>query len=797
MKPPGVGECSLLGVRYSSGKLEVEEMSRRAEAGKTVTSSDALRWARGGALIRSGFVVALVILGVGCQKSSTGNHCGDGALDPGEMCDPGLSSGTGVCPTHCDDGNVCTEDVLDGSAVACTAVCRSAPVRVCSGGDGCCPAGCNAANDFDCSATCGNGLVESDAGETCDGNCPTVCNDGNACTIDSMMGSVENCNVSCTFTSIGECAHGDGCCPAGCNAASDNDCSGFCGDGVVQEGETCDGSCPSECNDGNACTIDTMTGSPGNCNVACSFQAVSECRDGDGCCAAGCNSATDGDCSASCGNGVVESGETCDGDCPAECNDGVACTIDRMTGSPDTCNVACTYQPIAECSSGDSCCPAGCNAASDSDCPAFCGNGLIDAGETCDGECPTECNDGNACTLDTMTGTPESCNATCSFAPISECSDDDDCCPAGCNTESDSDCSPSCGDGHVDDGETCDGDCPDSCNDDNACTIDTLTGSVDTCNVDCSNAPISECRDGDDCCPPGCIHSTDDDCPEGSSAIGEACLTNTDCASGACLEVELNAWHEGYCSQGCSAAVPCPEGAHCAFTDDDGLGFCLASCEDTEDCRVPEYACYDRDGEGVSECAPVGLGEGAPGDACTDIVECSGGRLAGCTTEHWDFRGGYCTIACLADEGCPDGSHCGFIGEDGWGSCIPSCEAADDCREDGYLCFDADEDEAEATECFPAATGEGAVGAPCEGSWDCTGGIHGICGTPDDGWPSGYCTINCTEAVGADCPAETNCVEFGSGSFFCLDGCAASEDCRDDYECTDVTEDGPAECYPS
>ena len=48
-------------------------------------------------------------------------------------------------------------------------------------GDGCCPAGCNLTVDSDCSATCGNGVVE--AGETCDGvNCPTDCNDGNACT---------------------------------------------------------------------------------------------------------------------------------------------------------------------------------------------------------------------------------------------------------------------------------------------------------------------------------------------------------------------------------------------------------------------------------------------------------------------------------------------------------------------------------------------------------------------------------------------------------------------------------------
>ena len=41
---------------------------------------------------------------------------------------------------------------------------------------------------------------------------------------------------------------GDGCCPPGATNATDNDCPPSCGNGVVERGETCDrGSCPTTC----------------------------------------------------------------------------------------------------------------------------------------------------------------------------------------------------------------------------------------------------------------------------------------------------------------------------------------------------------------------------------------------------------------------------------------------------------------------------------------------------------------------------------------------------------------------
>jgi alpha-N-arabinofuranosidase len=157
----------------------------------------------------------------------------------------------------------------------------------------------------------------------------------------------------------------------GASGGSAGQAATACGNGVVDSGETCDppGSCPAICDDGNACTENKLTGKAETCTAACSYNAILICSSGDGCCPAGCSPSTDADCSASCGNGTVDSGETCDppGSCPASCDDAKACTADQLTGSATNCNVACSNSPILVCTSGDGCCPSGCTA-TDSDC---------------------------------------------------------------------------------------------------------------------------------------------------------------------------------------------------------------------------------------------------------------------------------------------------------------------------------------------------------------------------------------------------------------------------------------------
>ncbi len=367
--------------------------------------------------------------------------CDNHVIEQGETCDP-----LDTCPVDCDDGNACTSDSLLGDPDQCTATCDHSPIMTCTGGDGCCPIGCDNNSDSDCSVSCDNDIIEQ--GETCDppGTCPTTCDDGVACTADALIGSAESCSAACSYSPITHCDSGDGCCPPSCNHASDSDCSVSCGNGLIEQGETCDppSSCIAACDDGVACTNDTLIGSPANCSSSCGHAPITECDSGDGCCPPGCDNTIDEDCSVSCDNNVIEYGETCDppGTCPTTCDDLVACTVDIMTGSAESCSVNCSFNIITECDHDDGCCPPGCTPATDSDCSSSCGDGFEDTGETCDppDTCPVNCNDGNVCTRGILSGNAESCSAACSFSPITECNPGDGCCPPGCTPATDGDC---------------------------------------------------------------------------------------------------------------------------------------------------------------------------------------------------------------------------------------------------------------------------------------------------------------------------------------------------------------------
>ena len=251
-----------------------------------------------------------------------------------------------------------------------------------------------------------------DNGETCDGDCPVGCDDGNFCTADILTGSAESCSAACSNTPITECSfEADGCCAPGCNVGNDIDCNTECGNGVLEFDEICDGDCPVTCDDNNACTLDDFTGSPDTCDAVCTHVPNVACISDDGCCPDGCEFALDSDCLNPCGNGIVDPGELCDGNCPTTCDDGSACTIDGLVGDPLTCNAQCVSLPITTCEAGDGCCANGCDATTDDDCSASCGNGTIEPGELCDGNCPDSCDDANVCTLDTLIGSADNCSA--------------------------------------------------------------------------------------------------------------------------------------------------------------------------------------------------------------------------------------------------------------------------------------------------------------------------------------------------------------------------------------------------
>ena len=319
-----------------------------------------------------------------CESS----FCGNGNVDPGETCDSAIESGDGACPSACeDDGNACTQQNFFGAPLDCDARCASFVIINCIDDDGCCPEGCSPSNDLDCSQNCNNGVV--DEGESCDppDTCPTEadCDDGDACTVDTLTGSASNCSAQCSNAQITECVNDDGCCAPGCTLEDDNDCESTCGDAQVTGQETCDnaietgmdGACPDEaaCNDNDACTTDTLEGDAAFCNARCMNAAVTACVDDDGCCPATCTPDNDNDCDAVCDNGTIETGETCDpiASCPTACDDNDACTTDTLMGSAQMCTAECSFVPVTTCSAtADQCCAPNCRPDNDADCADLC-----------------------------------------------------------------------------------------------------------------------------------------------------------------------------------------------------------------------------------------------------------------------------------------------------------------------------------------------------------------------------------------------------------------------------------------
>jgi hypothetical protein len=274
---------------------------------------------------------------IGCQaydpalleQATLDRMCGDGEVDSAEFCDSGIEPGMpGSCPTQCDDADdACAPQVLVGSR--CHRRCMQVRVTTATNGDGCCPEQVSAAEDSDC-GFCGDDTVGP--AETCDpaASCPNreMCESDDACIAAVFSGDADSCSARCELRPIAGCVDGDGCCPAGCGDATDDDCSANCGDGVVdrRRGETCEPSnpeapCAERCADEDPCTRDLLVGSARNCNARCTHTAITEPADGDACCPSGAHSQNDSDCAPACGNDVTEAGEECDWSrlCSAEC----------------------------------------------------------------------------------------------------------------------------------------------------------------------------------------------------------------------------------------------------------------------------------------------------------------------------------------------------------------------------------------------------------------------------------------------------------------------------------------------
>jgi hypothetical protein len=675
-----------------------------------------------------------------CPASCTAGNdtdcggCGNGRLEAGELCDP-----PGSCPQSCPQLK-CEKRRLKSEGT-CAAVCVSAGQQTtCMDGDECCPDGCNAANDRDCTATCGNGTVEP--GELCDplSSCPAACA-ARGCTLLTLK-NPGSCLAHCVEAGQqSECRHDDGCCPMGCTAANDRDCAIRCDNGAIEGQETCDplASCPTTC-PAMGCRLRKLVNA-GSCTAACIDDGLqTQCKSGDGCCPPGCNNSNDAECPVLCGNSVVETGESCDpiSSCVAKelaCVSDVTVVRTRM-GDAGKCQFTCVEASRA-CGPSDGACPPGCGAAADRDCPG-CGNGAIEPGETCDPV--AQCRDQQqACVSDQSTmrtpgGDPDRCTFTCTQTPR-PCGPADGNCPTGCTADRDADCA-GCGNGRLDPGEMCDpaADCEERqrlCVSD-ANTIRTPEGDARNCRFICREQP-RRCGAVDQQCPSGCGPIQDIDCPGcGNSRVeaGETCDPVADCEARAraCVSdsntIRTPAGSVESCTFACTAA-PRP----CGAADQ----HCPAECGPTRDV----------------DCAGCGNGRVEAGETCDPLTSCP----TECPAQGCQLRrlanAGTCTAQCVnagtqaeckpGDGCCPNG--CNATND---GDCMPMC--GNGVLEAGETCEPPTACQAQSSACvsdnnFIRTRG----GDPAKCTFTCTVTPR-RCGDAD-----GQCPSNCLPTQDADC----------------------------------------------
>jgi hypothetical protein len=211
-------------------------------------------------------------------------------------------NGTCVGPNTCR----CNPGWESVGTIACAVYhCRQA--RNCNGHGQCIgPNVCQCDSDW-------RGLEDCSL-HTCDRN-PSLCDDGNSCTIDTCVPSsgCENEPIVCTLFEV--CINGE--CTSPCNSAADCEDGQGCRDGGCFDCED-----DSECRDGDPCTGDTC-----NAQNECENEPVvcaifEECVLGK--CVEGCFNESDCSLTQSCRDGG------CFEDCSdsADCDDGEVCDDD-------------------------------------------------------------------------------------------------------------------------------------------------------------------------------------------------------------------------------------------------------------------------------------------------------------------------------------------------------------------------------------------------------------------------------------------------------------------------------------
>jgi len=494
-------------------------------------------------------ILVFILLVLSACYSPTFTRCPDVDCPAGRVCDGqggcALQGQVDAC-TGVSSGDPCTYSDPTGKQVSgeCTmqGVCLPigcgngvvTPDEVCDDGNNVSGDGCSA--DCRSNETCGNGTVDTAAGEQCD---DSNTQDGDGCQHDCKQA---RCGDGVTDTIIGEeCDSG-----AANSTAPDAPCRPNCqlprcGDNVVDPalGEVCD--------DGNNQSADGCSG---------------DCKSNETC----GNGVLDGLAGEVCDDGNTSSGDGCSGDCKSLeiCGNGV---VDAVRG--EVCDDGNTV-------SGDGC---------SSDCKSkeVCGNGIVDVAELCDlgsgnsnvpdSACRTNCKlpvcgdavtdplHGEACDNGlNNSDTKDKCRTNCQLPRCGDLIvDTGEACDDG-NTTSGDGCSADCkskevcGNAIVDvaDGEQCDNGSAANSNLPNAAcrtncqrrqcgdaVVDNLFGEVCDLGASNSNQPDQSCRTN--CLPARCGDGVQDllhgeVCDDGNTTSGDGCSSscnsNETCGNG-------------------------------------------------------------------------------------------------------------------------------------------------------------------------------------------------------------------------------------------------------------------------